>query len=346
MKKKGLIVATIVMVLVLAVSLTTATYAWFSQAAEAAIETIDVTVGSSPELLVGVKTTATDSVPSSYAEFRTGAMTYDDEHSHWNGSEALGVARIDFTTNLKLTNDDWKIGKAVSYTNSAIMDGETQKAPAGWYKAEGTGTTDADRVLTSIERAVNGRDYVDAVFLVAIGKAEAINQTFLKIVVKADDPTNLGMAAALHFYIATGSFSTNSSSLTAKTYTYTPTGGGSVTTANNYATNPGTTLSAYEGMSYTTGFSSADCKVGTYDSATGTWTLYVPIHEYDATAYAVGTSTAKQVRLIMWIEGSDDACVTANAGTGFSIDISFNQATTATKVTIDANGKGTEPAGA
>ena len=39
MKKKGLIVATIVMVLVLAVSLTTATYAWFTASASAVKQT-------------------------------------------------------------------------------------------------------------------------------------------------------------------------------------------------------------------------------------------------------------------------------------------------------------------
>ena len=94
MKKKGLIVATIVMVLVLAVSLTTATYAWFSTAAEAEVTEITVTVGQSPNLLVGVKSTQTDSIPSSYAEFRTGEMSI--ESGLWVGDSALGVAAINF----------------------------------------------------------------------------------------------------------------------------------------------------------------------------------------------------------------------------------------------------------
>ena len=331
MKKKGLIVATIVMVLVLAVSLTTATYAWFSTAAEAEVTEITVTVGQSPNLLVGVKSTQTDSVPSSYAEFRTGEMSI--ESGLWVGDSALGVAAINFSEFLKNTDNegqDWKIGRAVSYTTTAINDGETPKVAANnWYKAQGTDA--ATMTVSTVEKAENGIDYIDAVFLVAIGKAETINQTYLQIEIEADDINNIGMAAALHFYIAIGDFDDNSGSLTPITYTYDTT-----TVGEDYKTKPGATLSAYEGMSYTTGLNGDDCAIGAFDEDAGTWTLLVPIHAYQDTAYATGTGTAKQVRLIMWIEGSDDACVIANAGTGFSINISFNEASTASKVDIDS----------
>ena len=54
MKKKGLIVATIVMVLVLAVSLTTATYAWFTTSDSTSIEGFNLTVVAGNAMNIGL----------------------------------------------------------------------------------------------------------------------------------------------------------------------------------------------------------------------------------------------------------------------------------------------------
>ena len=56
MKKKGLIISTVVMVVVLIASLTTATYAWFSTQAQAEITNISVTTASTEGLQIGVIT--------------------------------------------------------------------------------------------------------------------------------------------------------------------------------------------------------------------------------------------------------------------------------------------------
>ena len=61
MKKKGLIISTVVMVVILIASLTTATYAWFSSTAEARIAPIGMTANAAEGILIGVRadTTAT-----------------------------------------------------------------------------------------------------------------------------------------------------------------------------------------------------------------------------------------------------------------------------------------------
>ena len=56
MKKKGLIISTVVMVVVLIASLTTATYAWFTAADSVKVDSISLSVKSSAKVNVGVKT--------------------------------------------------------------------------------------------------------------------------------------------------------------------------------------------------------------------------------------------------------------------------------------------------
>ena len=333
MKKKGLIVATIVMVLVLAVSLTTATYAWFTASAEAEIETIALTVGESPNLLVGVKNKAIGATTSAYADYSTGTMTHNG--TVWSGDAGLGAGDISFTEQLyNDSTNDWALGKAVSYTKTAISYEDpsthevTQKVAANsWFKALGS----TNYTASTVEAAANGVDYIDVTFIVAVGKADAVNQTYLKITVTPTaGASNLGMAAALHFFVAVGEAGEAEEDFVPVTYTIT---GG--TTANDYTANPGNTLSAYQGKVYSNGWSD-DVEVGEYDSVNGTWTLYVPVHAYSATAYKPQFDTSKQVRLIIWVEGSDDSCVTSNAGTSANIDISFVEETT--QVTINADG--------
>ena len=343
MKKKGLIVATIVMVLVLAVSLTTATYAWFTASAEAEIQTIALTVGESPNLLVGVKNKAIGSTTSAYADYSTGTMTHTG--TVWSGDAGLGAGNIDFSEQLNGEGSAWAVGKAVSYTTTALThtpvdDPETDGVDESvanavnipkdsWFKAYGDSTTSYD--VATAQAANNGVDYIDVTFIVAIGKEKTVNQTYLQIkVTPTGGAANLGMAAALHFFISVGNAGQAETAFVPLTYTIT---GG--TTANNYTTNPGNTLSAYQGKTYANGWSET-VQVGAYDSTDGSWTLIVPIHTFNSTAYAANFNTSKQVRLIIWIEGSDESCVTANAGTSASIDISFVES--ATEVEIASNG--------
>jgi len=78
MKKKGLIISTVVMVVVLIASLTTATYAWFSSQAQAEITNVSVYTKATDGLQVAVKTTDTQSFSSGWVN---GAITYENSRS-------------------------------------------------------------------------------------------------------------------------------------------------------------------------------------------------------------------------------------------------------------------------
>ena len=54
MKKKGLIISTVVMVVVLIASLTTATYAWFTTSASTSIQGFDVSVAAGNVMNIGL----------------------------------------------------------------------------------------------------------------------------------------------------------------------------------------------------------------------------------------------------------------------------------------------------
>lgn len=89
MKKKGLIVATIVMVLVLAVSLTTATYAWFSSTASATVDDLAITTKAADGLQIAMTNTQ-----KSINDIHSGELTY--ENDTWVGAQATWGAFLGF----------------------------------------------------------------------------------------------------------------------------------------------------------------------------------------------------------------------------------------------------------
>ena len=78
MKKKGLIISTVVMVVVLIASLTTATYAWFSAQAQATVEDLSITTNAATGLQIAMTKTE-----GSTAEIFSGELTYENG---WGGA--------------------------------------------------------------------------------------------------------------------------------------------------------------------------------------------------------------------------------------------------------------------
>ncbi len=91
MKKKGLIISTVVMVVVLIASLTTATYAWFSTTAQATIEDLQVMTQASKGLQIAVYTPDT----AQASAYTNGASTYSE---NWKGQNSGFGSAISFTT--------------------------------------------------------------------------------------------------------------------------------------------------------------------------------------------------------------------------------------------------------
>lgn len=129
MKKKGLIISTVVMVVVLIASLTTATFAWFTQSATATIDSIAFQVGAGADLLIGVSGTNNFVETPTNASFYSGTTVYEKgaefkDQGTWTGDvKALGV-NIDLN-NLNLSNISKAVGTGTFTGNPGSWDGNT-----------------------------------------------------------------------------------------------------------------------------------------------------------------------------------------------------------------------------
>ena len=117
MKKRGLIVATIVMVLVLAVSLTTATYAWFTTSSQTTIDSIGIKAAAGADVKIGVKTNNTYTEGASADAFVSGSVNFTADINNQDKGTWAGDAGLGFELNTNLTLD--AIAKATGYGTPA-----------------------------------------------------------------------------------------------------------------------------------------------------------------------------------------------------------------------------------
>jgi len=168
MKKKGLIISTIVMVVVLIASLTTATYAWFTSSASATIDQISLNANAANGLLIGAKGAAN---PSDYSDYRTGDVTWDATNSIWTGDESGLGQNIHMLTVKSGETDGTAMSidsvKASSYTTAQLTYGTNGQAgyieiPANsWYKANGNGTTTVGAAIAVAQHTTKLPIYVE-----------------------------------------------------------------------------------------------------------------------------------------------------------------------------------------
>ena len=311
MKKKGLLISTIVMVVVLIASLTTATYAWFSSSASASVDPIALNAIAADGLLIGALGTDTAAGSRAYTDYRNGTVEWDGTNGYWSGDTYMGT-NLNFQTlqgePAAAANMVIDSTKAVSYTTTALAGTGSASgvsiAANNWYKANGDGAT---KDLGTLAEAAPQYDYVDLDLAVTASSAGKVKQAWMTVQVV---PTNaqLKMAAAIHFYIEIGGTS----------YT------GTIATHG---------ISAYSGKVQSNNFTDA-CDKGTYVSSNGTtidtkhsttagdWYFVLPLWNSDTTM--VPYEDIVEIKFMAWIEGTDDACVVANAGTGGTVNIFFD----------------------
>ena len=128
MKKRGLIVATIVMVLVLAVSLTTATYAWFSSQASATVDDLAITTKAADGLQIAMTNTK-----KSIADLQSGELLY--ENSKWIGETSTWGSYLGFAN---IEQDEWpdavtnnSAGNAINYNTGTFKATADETAQTG-----------------------------------------------------------------------------------------------------------------------------------------------------------------------------------------------------------------------
>lgn len=299
MKKKGLIISTVVMVVILIASLTTATYAWFSSAAEARVSKIGMTATAAEGILVGIRkdTTSTGLTRPDFvfgdvnwtASATTGKVNTDGGWAGTNGFGSLITPMVDSNA-LNLS-----VSKAMTKNDGAVADALFKKAEAGVN----------DQTPGAFEAAKANVDYIQLDLGLVASTHKTIDQIIGRIKVSPTDTYQIGMAAAVHFEIATK--------------------------APNGAWKTMSVIDAYEGLEAgIANFDSDDAASidGTLntDSNDMSWTYDFPIWKADAAADALsisGSLDVVEVKLLAWIEGNDPSCTTQFTGTGANIDLSF-----------------------
>ena len=287
MKKKGLIISTVVMVVVLIASLTTATYAWFTSQSVTRVGDIEMSATSSNKLKIGAKMDMNPTTDSQI-NYASGTVTWDATNSEWTGPAGLG-SQIDFMSADAALN--FALDKAVTIENSKFI------------KANGEGSTITENTKEDAEQNV---DYFDATIMVLPVAENTVKQAWCSIKITPTDEGKIGMAAAIRFSIKIG----NAAAFTVDSYT---------------------------GKTYAQGWTN-DVTAGTYNNTDRTWTYDIELMPFNtANFYGNDFETdGVAIQITAWLEGTDDSCISANAGTGAKISISFDSSDS-TKYTI-ANG--------
>ena len=199
MKKRGLIVATIVMVLVLAVSLTTATYAWFQTVTKTTVESISFSVGADSDVNIGLLTNHTlksNSTDATIDKTKAASAFMWGDMDFVSGAWTGGTVGLGYMIDTQLQLDD--IEKAVG--TGVVANGETpENTDSSWVNTNSIikATAGTDGKGKEVQAAEMQKDYLDVIFGVNASK-EKVDEIICVITVNPTLGTVLGMNAAIH----------------------------------------------------------------------------------------------------------------------------------------------------
>jgi len=312
MKKKGLIISTIVMVVVLIASLTTATYAWFSSQADAAVDQITLTTSAADGLLIGVHGTNSSTSSSVFQDYKNGgaltfATTSNAEYyaGSWSAEDGTGFgAQVGFA---EISSLNAQYG--VQYTTQALTDGAEQNpqtvvAADNWFKASGNGPSRSTIDPATISYATANTDFIVLDLGCTPSKADLVKQAWVTIKVTLTGGATAsapGMAAAVNF-----AYAVNNASALGKT-----------------SLSSLTQVDAFSGMTQSNGYNQNQLDAGAIatENAVTTWSYSIQL--FNSETYMVKNTDIGRIYLVIFLDGDDDACILANLGTGCTIDISF-----------------------
>lgn len=342
MKKKGLIVATIVMVLVLAVSLTTATYAWFTVSEVTTIQAFDISVVANNAVNIGVKSDNTYNANPTADMFRNGTVDYAPDPAgsigggDWeNGSVGLGAtlnhgiewgaqsAAVGLTTATLAPaegQDGYFTGATSNNTglwNKVAEEDETLTAIAA--NAGKAGTIDLAQVskavankggtrYTADEGETPSGDYAYLFLGAAPTKALESNELVILITGDQNKGTIVGILSAVHVAYRVNGGRNSEGTLTGE-WTDVELFGNS----NNYNTllaNVTCNLTEAQANAYKVSY-------GENAPTKGAWAIVI-----DDLAIAQGA--IDQIEIVIYIAGSDTDCRDEALGAEGSISIFFN----------------------
>ena len=346
MKKKGLIISTIVMVVVLIASLTTATYAWFSTSSVTSIEGFNVSVASTNDVNIGFRTGASGFMTGSMSSsgFVSGATIYGNGTAgqvggYWTGdvdglsnelthdiefgaqTVAIGIQHSATAISTPAATKATYTGTTVGGVLKEVEDGTEgyENYSINVAKLDDAGTElDEDSVAKAVANkagagGVNG-DYVYMLLGVQPTKTLDINTlvVMLDMSTEAGNASNtVGICASIHV-----------------AYRICANGGEpgdwtdvDIMGANNYATQfTGGSALATNVVNGSSGQAAyADAYKATYSAAS------VPGRSYAAFITGLTTNAANidQIELIIYISGPDTDCINAGKGASCAIKLFF-----------------------
>ena len=221
MKKKGLIISSIVMVVVLVASLTTATYAWFNNSGSATVSNVTFSVSSSSDVKIGVAGTNTYKSGADFSDFYSDGASYQAYNDDGLRAGTFGVAQHgtwtgdnnDLGLNITLPFTTWQPAKAV-FSASARTIPVVSPATAGaatlttggtangfnpdavyMIKANGNGNAIDN---ATIEDAAMNTDFLHIGFGAIAGKDNIRAYGVWIYVDRTDEKPTVGILAGLH----------------------------------------------------------------------------------------------------------------------------------------------------
>ena len=361
MKKKGLIISTVVMVVVLIASLTTATYAWFTVSNKTTISGFNLSVVAGNAVNIGVKKDNEHKVKATNDDFLSGDVTWTNKTNSgqigkdagaWSGGTA-GLSST-LTHNINWGEQSKAVGAFNAESYSAESDskkygyiGDTKTVVSSGNNYTGMGNTASGNQNTFLNAANLGTgttlasitpayankgteegskgDYA-YLFLGAAPAEELVNNTLVLVLDGSSSTgTNVGMLAAVHV-----------------AYRVTKAGAENVTTKWTEAQffecgydaslqSQSVTWTAAESKAYETAYTNSTAP-----------TTKVGVVKIDGLSIAQGA--IDQIELIIYIAGSDPDCIdnAKNASGEIKMFFATESATASDKpasATIDNTGK-------
>ena len=210
MKKKGLIISTVVMVVVLIASLTTATYAWFSVQASATVDDLAITTEAAQGLQIAM-------VNNEYAvtDLQSGELTYANDT--WAGEAQSWGTYLGFA-GVQIGQMENAVTKFES--GSAVADVKKLPAPVVGYTASsatanaviGTFDSNATYYVASAKTVVTSNPTNDQVVfkygehyklesgVFTLAATASVNDTVYVIALPTDQPTKSSTPGANNYY--------------------------------------------------------------------------------------------------------------------------------------------------
>ena len=349
MKKKGLIISTVVMVVVLIASLTTATYAWFTQSSVTSIDGFSLTVESSTALNIGLKANNTYDPNASTNAFYSGSCTYSGTAGRLGGTWTGEVGNLGPTIahNIKydaitkaigltsVTDDKWETpgvltSQATAFPNQAEMPSGAQIISAILGNAK---TSTLGDVTAAVPNGWTPQDgpaiTADFAYLfLGVSPSKQLQPDTNKVYIviqQSGDKAALGLATAMHVaYRLNGGVDNQETPDVVETYwTDVDVFGSDPTTGAHYQTLKSDTKAQCEIPIDTTGKGSTlngnVTGAGTADVKTtfsGAAVLAIPLTQYQA-------NKIDQLELVIYLAGSDSDCIDAAKGVTVNVGIFF-----------------------